>query len=286
MTGCSNGLQVTPIAGAMGAEIGGVTLAGLGDPAVFADIRRALLDHLMIVFRDQQLDPAEQVAFSRKFGPYGPVPFVKPLDEHPEVIAVIREADERSPAHFGGSWHSDFSFQAEPPLGSILYAREVPPYGGDTLFANMYMAYETLSGGMQALLADLKALHSATRAYGSKAGRGLSNLKGMTISRGPDGDAVIEHPLVRTHPETGRKALFVNPVYTVGIAGLRPDESAPILDYLYRHAVRPEFTCRLAWRKGTLAFWDNRCTQHLALNDFYGFRREMHRTTVAGDRPA
>lgn len=282
----SSKIEVEPIAGALGAEISGVDLAGPFGNQTWDAIHQAFLDHLVIYFRGQQLTPDLQVAFSRRFGPYGPVPFVEPIAEHAEVIAVVKEADDEAGLNFGGSWHSDFSFQAEPPLASLLYAREVPPYGGDTLFANMYLAYEALSDGMKQMLDGLTAIHSATYSYGTRASFDLNALKSMEVESGTEeGDAEIEHPVVRTHPETGRKCLFINGVYTTRFKDMSTNESRPLLNFLHAHSIRPEFTCRLRWQKGMLALWDNRCTQHLALDDYRGHRREMHRTTVAGDRP-
>ena len=278
-------IDVRPIAGSLGAEVHGVDLSQQLDNQTTDEIHRAFLENLVIFFRDQDISPEQQVAFTRKFGPYGPVPFVKPLDGHPEIIAVVKEADETTTANFGGTWHSDFSFQVEPPLGSVLYALETPAYGGDTMFANMYQAYDALSDGMKEMLDGLIAVHSATNAYGTRARYDLNALRSMEIETGVEGDAEMEHPVVRTHPETGRKCLFVNPVYTIRFKGMTARESAPLLTYLCEHSVRPEFTCRFRWRDKSLALWDNRCTQHLALNDYPGFRREMHRTTIAGDRP-
>ncbi len=278
-------LDVRPIAGALGAELAGVDLAAPADDRVTAEIRRALLEYLVIYFPDQRLGPDDQKAFTRRFGEFGEVPFVKPLDGHPEIIAVIKQADERNTFNFGGTWHSDFSFQERPPMASILYAREVPSHGGDTMFANMYLAYETLSDGMKTLLDGLIAVHSARRPYGLNGQFQDQKLAAMTITSSAEAEATVDHPVVRTHPETGRKCLFVNSVYTVGLKDMTARESRPLLDFLSAHAIRPEFTCRLGWRPGGLAMWDNRAVLHCAVNDYDGQRREMHRTTVAGDRP-
>lgn len=278
-------ITVTPISGVCGAEVGGVDLAAELADDVVAEIRRAVLDHQVVFFRDQRLTAERQVASSRRFGPYSPVPFIEPIAGHPEVIAVIKEASERQGFNFGGLWHSDFSFLPEPPFASILHALEVPESGGDTIWANQYLAYETLSTGMQSVLDGLVGVHSAVNAYSKKMQRVHDTFVGMTVHTSDDANRVEQHPVVRTHPETGRKALFVNVQYTIGLAGFAPNESKPLLDFLFSHSTRPEFTCRWRWRAGDVAFWDNRCLQHLAVNDYEGHRRAMHRSTVAGDRP-
>ncbi len=282
-------IEVEPISPALGAELRGVDLGGPLDDETCAEIRRALLEHLVVFFRDQDLTPEQHLAFARRFGELDIHPFAAGLDEHPEILPVIKEADDPG-GNFGGTWHSDVTFYENPAMGSVLYAREVPVAGGDTMFANMYMAYETLSDGMKRLLGGLRALHSAARSYGTENSRQTRRYaegsRSMRVRVGPEAESTVEHPVVRTHPETGRKALFVNHVFTQRIAGWTEEESRPLLDYLYRHAVRPEFTCRFCWAKGSVAFWDNRCTQHYALNDYAGQRREMHRVTICGDRPA
>ncbi|HEX3500834.1 MAG TPA: TauD/TfdA family dioxygenase [Stellaceae bacterium] len=279
-------LELRPIAGALGAEIAGIDLAQPLTATQFAEIRRAFLDHLVIFFHDQVLTPEQHKAFSARFGALSRMPYVKALDEHPDIIAVLKEADEQKISVFGGAWHSDFSFLEEPPLGSVLYALEVPPYGGDTLWSNMYAAYDALSEGMKRLLDGLVALHSG-HVYGvDGVPTNLRTSRSIAISRNnPEADIERGHPVVRIHPETGRKALFVNPIYTTRFARMCVAESKPLLDFLYAHATRPEFTCRFRWRKGSLAVWDNRCAMHYAINDYDGRRRLMHRTTIAGDRP-
>jgi taurine dioxygenase len=279
-------ISVQPVSGALGAEIGGVELARLDD-AAFAEIRRAFLEHLVLFFRDQRLDAAGLKAFSRRFGPLSRVPYVKPLDDDPEIIAVRKEPEERRISVFGGAWHSDFSFLAEPPLGSALYALDVPSCGGDTLFADMYRAYEALSPGMRRLLDGLRAMHSG-HVYGAARPptRTMRTSASIEISRGnPEADIERAHPVVRVHPETGRRALFVNAIYTTRFEGMSEAESRPLLAFLEAHATRPELTCRFRWRPGSLALWDNRCTLHLAVNDYDGARRLLWRTTIAGDTP-
>jgi taurine dioxygenase len=278
-------IQVRPVAGGCGAEIAGVDLSKPLGNQTFSEIHRAFLEHSVIFFRDQNLTPEDQEAFTLRFGPFGRTDYVKTLPDHPNIIAVIKEADERTAFNFGGVWHSDFSYQECPPMATILYGREVPPYGGDTMFANGYLAYEALSDGLKRTLEGMRAVHSARRSYGSKGSYAKKRLKSMDITADETGDAELDHPVIRTHPETGRKALFVNPVYTIRFAGWTEAESKPLLNFLFAHSQRPEFTCRFRWTKGALAMWDNRCLQHLALNDYDGFRREHHRTTVAGDRP-
>jgi taurine dioxygenase len=276
-------MQVNSI-GAVGAEITGVDLARLDDRA-FADIKRAFTDHLVLFFREQRLSPEQQVTLTRRFGPILRVPYVAHLPEHPDIIAVLKEADERQVSTFGNAWHSDFSFLEEPPAGSLLYALETPSSGGDTLWANMYMAYETLSDGMRRMLGELKAIHSG-KPYGVQGGAGIRGSRSIKITRGdPEADRETAHPVVRTHPESGRKALFVNAIYTTRFEGMTEAESRPLLKFLFEHSTRPEFTCRFRWSDGTLAIWDNRCTLHYAVNDYDGYRRLLHRTTFAGEKP-
>jgi len=279
-------VTVAPIAGACGAVVGGVDLATDLDDGVIAEIRRAVLDHQVVFFRGQNLAPEQQVAFSRRFGPFSPVPFIEPVAGHPEVIAVVREATEKQEFTFGSLWHSDFSFLSQPPFGSILHAREVPPYGGDTLWANQFLAFDSLSPGMQAMLEGLTGIHSAVNAYSPKMQPIHDTFSGMTVRTSERANDVQRHPVVRSHGETGQKALFVNAQYTVGLEGFAPHEAKPVLDFLFAHAVRPELSCRWRWEVGDVAFWDNRCVQHMAMADFTGHRRAMHRTTVAGEVPA
>jgi taurine dioxygenase len=279
-------IDIRPMAGALGADIFGADLAQPLDDATFAAIERAFHDYLVIQFHDQVLTPEQQVAFTRRFGPLSRSPYVKHLDEHPDIIAVLKEADERGISTFGNAWHSDFSFLEEPPLGSVLYAREVPSHGGDTLFANMYAAYEALSPGLKRVLDGLNAMH-AGKPYGTDGlPPDLKVSRSIGIERGrPEADREIAHPVVRVHPATGRRALFVNAIYTTRFEDMSAAESAPLLGFLFEHIQRPEFTCRLRWRVGDLAMWDNRCALHYAVNDYDGQRRLMHRTTICGERP-
>ena len=279
-------ITVEQVAGACGAVVHGVDLAADLDDADVARIRQALLDHEVVFFRDQRLDPEQQAAFSHRLGPPSPVPFVQPIPEHPEVIAVVREASETHGYTFGGLWHSDFSFLAEPPSASILHALEVPPFGGDTVFASQTLAYRQLSPGMQQMLAGLDGVHSAVNAYSPKMQAVHDTFAGMSVQTDESATRVQTHPAVRAHGETGRPALFVNAQYTIGLRGFGPHESKPLLDFLFAHATRTEFTCRWQWRVGDVAMWDNRAVQHMAMADFTGHRRAMHRTTVAGEAPA
>jgi taurine dioxygenase len=272
-------LDIRPIAGALGAEILGPDLSRPLDTATVARIRQALLDHLVIFFRDQDLAPAEFLRFAGYFAEPIEYPFVNSLPGFPKIIPVVKLEHER--VNFGGIWHSDTTYLDEPPMGSMLLAREVPPRGGDTMFANMYLAYERLSPGLQRLLGGLKAVNSSGKADTTRTREDRMREDGKTNLK----DFTAEHPVVRTHPETGRRALYVNVAHTVRFAGMTEAESAPLLKVLFDHQSRPEFTCQFAWRPGSIAFWDNRAAQHNPINDYHGHRRVMHRITLAGDRP-
>ena len=273
-------IEVRPIAGALGAEVHGVDLAQPVQAAAIAEIRRAFLENLVIFFRSQDLDLAQYMDFARKLGTPIEYPFVKGLEGFPQVIEVKKLEHEKS--NFGGIWHSDTSYLDAPPMGSMLLAREVPPCGGDTLFANQYLAYESLSEGMKRLLAGLKGVNTSAKADASKTREDRIKSDGRDEAKK---DYAAEHPVVRTHPETGRKALYVNVAHTSRFAGMTEEESAPLLGFLFQHQVRPEFTCRFTWQPGSIAFWDNRCAQHNPVNDYHGFRRVMHRITLAGEQP-
>jgi alpha-ketoglutarate-dependent taurine dioxygenase len=273
-------IEIRRIAGALGAEIAGVDLAQDLDDGTVTAIRRAWLDHLVIFFRGQQLTPARFLAFARRFGEVVEYPFLKGLDGFPEITPVVKLEHER--VNFGGLWHSDTAYLERPPMGTMLIAREVPPFGGDTLFANMYLAYETLSPGMRQLLDGLVALNSSAKADVTKTRE--DRLRDAARSDAKR-EYIAAHPVVRTHPETGRKALYVNGGHTVRFKDMTEEESAPLLQYLFAHQQRPEFTCRFRWDVGSIAFWDNRCAQHNPINDYHGFRRVMHRVTLAVDHP-
>lgn len=279
-------LSAAPIAGSLGAEITGIDLSQPLTDAQVADIRAAAVEHLVIFFRDQSLPLDRQEALTRSLGGFGDTPFVEQLDGHAGVVRVVKEADETGISNFGGGWHTDWSFQAAPPSFTLLYAVDVPPYGGDTLWANGHLAYETLSPGLRCTLDGLRTVHSARRSYapGSHLDR-TADRRTMRIHASDEAYAEQEHPLVVTHPESGRKALYLNPTYTIRFAGWTPEESKPLLDFLAAHATQPAFTCRFRWTANTLAIWDNRATQHNALNDYDGWRREAYRTTVVGTAP-
>ena len=272
-------IRVKPISGALGAEIHGVDLAHLEDE-IFAEIHHAFLENLVIFFRDQTITPDQQVAFSARFAPIGYYPFLKGLPDHPAVIEVRKEPEDK--LNFGGVWHTDTAYLAKPPMGSVLYAKEIPENGGDTMFANLYLAYETLSDPMKAMLDGRKAVNSS-RKGDAAAGRQKS------VDENPKDASDVQtestHPALRTHPETGRQALYVNRGHTVCFEGATPEESAPILEYLFEHQIRPEFTCRFQWAPGSIAIWDNRCALHYPLNDYHGQRRVMHRVTMEGETP-
>jgi taurine dioxygenase len=273
-------MKVQRIAGAIGAEVHGVDLSQTLSSELTKSIRAALLSHQVIFFRDRDLSPAQFMRFAEAMGEPVEYPFVKGLDGYPCVIEVKKLEHER--VNFGGIWHSDTTYLEMPPMGSMLLAREVPPYGGDTLFANQYLAWESLSDTMKSLLDGLVGISSSAKADVSKTREDRRKSDGKDSA--PE-EYRAEHPLVRTHPETGRKALYVNIAHTVGIRGMSDAESAPLLDFLFAHQIKPEFTCRFSWQANSLAFWDNRCTQHNPVNDYHGFRRVMHRITLAGDRP-
>ncbi len=277
-------IEVRPIAPALGAEVRGIDLAGPLDEATLAALRQALLDRLVIFFHDQELTPERHKTFAARFGVLQIDHFVRGMDAHPEIMELVKRAEDTR--IFGGNWHADVTFQEAPSLGSVLYAVEVPAVGGDTLFGNMYLAYEALSPGLRDLLEDLSAVHCAYPAYDPKSmAAGNQQPGGMRYTDSDPRDWTAEHPVVRRHPETGRKALFVNSSYTRHFKDMTEAESRPLLEFLFAHMARPEFTCRFRWRKGSVAFWDNRCAQHCPIGDFTGARRHMHRVTIEGDRP-
>lgn len=274
-------ISVRPSTGALGATVTGVDLSSSPSAAQMGEIRRALLEHLVLCFPDQSITPSQQRAFGLRFGPLDIHPYTKPMAEFPEILEIVKEKTDA--ANFGEGWHTDMTYMATPPLATMLVAREVPERGGDTLFANMYAAYESLSDKMKALLEGMVCVHGAGSTYGSN-GRMSRDVHSTEVLIGKE-ERQVEHPLVRTHPETGRKCLFVNPGHTYHIKGLHEDESEAILDFLYEHSVRPEFTWRHSWSKNSVVLWDNRCTQHNALNDYHGHRRVMHRVVIRGDVP-
>ena len=271
--------DVRPIAGSLGAEILGVDLRD-PQPDLIAAIRAAWLAHLVVFFRDQDLSADQFLALARAFGEPIEYPFVKGLEGYPQITPVIKLEHEK--VNFGGLWHSDTAYLERPPMATMLIARETPPRGGDTLFANMYAAYDALSSGMRRMLDGLVVVNSSAKADVTKTREDRVRDSANTDARK---EYVAEHPAVRTHPETGRKALYVNGGHALRFRDMTVEESAPLLNYLFQHVTRPEFTCRFRWEVGSIAMWDNRCTQHNPVNDYHGFRRVMHRVTLAGDVP-
>jgi taurine dioxygenase len=272
-------LRVRPLTPALGAEILGVDLAAGPSEVQLGELRQAYDRYGVIFFRDQDLTPERHIAFARRWGEINVNRFFQPVEGYPEIAEVRKEPEQRE--NIGSNWHTDHSYDQVPALGSILYAREVPELGGDTLFAGMAAAYDALSAGLKTALEGLTARHSSRHVFGPDAGREGPDFAGRIGN--PDlatQDAL--HPIVLTHPRTGRKGLYVNPTFTLGIEGWTEPESRPLLETLYRHAARPEFTCRFKWRKGSIAFWDNLATWHCALNDYHGERRLMHRITLDG----
>jgi taurine dioxygenase len=273
-------IEVRPISGALGAEIAGVDMARDLDAEIVSEVRQALLDHLVIFLREQKATPLQQLAFARKFGEPIEYPQLKGLPESQFITPVVKLEHERN--NFGGIWHSDTTYLPVPPMGSMLLAHEVPPYGGDTMFANQYLAYEALSDGLKQTLDGLIGVSSSSKADVTRTREDA--LKQAGAGATPK-NLQAEHPLVRTHPETGRKALYTSVAHTAQIKGWTEAESLPLLEFLWAHQVKPEFTCRFQWKVGSLAFWDNRCAMHNPINDYHGFRRVMHRITLAGDKP-
>ena len=267
-------MRVTPLSPVIGAEVSGVDLAQALDAAVLTELKDAWAKHLVLFFRDQRLTFAQHKALGRHFGELHVHPAAPKDDEHPEILVV--HGDDKVKFVAGSLWHSDVSCDREPPLGSILRVVQVPSSGGDTLFANMYSAYEGLSDRLQRLLAGLTAIHDGDQYYRGR--YGSANLR-------DDRHPAAEHPVVRTHPVTGRQALFVNQGFTTRIKELPIAESDALLAFLFRHCERPEFHCRFQWREHSVAFWDNRCTQHLAIWDYYPQTRHGYRVSIKGDVP-
>lgn len=270
-------IQIKRLAGALGAEISGVDLSKDMDAATFDAIHRAYVQHQVIFFRDQTMTPEQHKRFGRRFGTLNIHPYVKGMAEHPEIMEIIKEPSDR--LNFGGGWHSDMSFLEKPSIGSILYALEVPEWGGDTLFASMTAAYDALSDGLKKTLEPLRAVHSASREY-SATGASAAKRASMSVAEAEGQVGEFVHPIVKVHPDTGRKALYVNPAFTLKIEGWKTSESKSLLEYLFEHARYEAFTCRFRWEKGSVAFWDNRSVWHFALNDYPGQRRHMRRVTV------
>ena len=274
-------IEIRRFSSAIGAEIHGVDLTRPLDNAAWSAIHDAFHKHLVLFFRDQDLNPEQHVNFSRRFGELVPYPFVHGIDGHPELIEIVKMPDETR--NFGAGWHTDMSFAEEAPLGAVLQAIEVPPTGGDTMFCNMYLAYETLSAGMKAYVEAARGVHDSHDPRGHS-----QSYKGMSLQEKEGAEREITaHSMVRTHPVTGRKSLFISPDYCMEIDGAETSESRRILDHLERHATRDEFTCRFRWEPHSIAIWDNRCTMHKVLSDDleaqfagHGFKRVMRRATI------
>ncbi len=273
-------IRIRALTAAIGAEVQGVDLREPLSLAAEHSLREALHRHLVLFFRAQDLSPREQVAFARRFGPVGPHPFAKP---HPEQIELT-VLDQTTPETDGtNSWHSDSTFMPEPPLGSVLHARLLPPLGGDTCWANMYAAYEALSEPLRELLLRISAEHDIGWSLRKSIQGGHSvttELQELQAKWPP-----VQHPVVRTHPVTRRRCLYVNRNFTTRLCGIGEEENDALLPFLIRQVSRPDFQIRFRWEPGDVAFWDNRCTQHYAVPDYTGHRRVMHRVMIQGDRP-
>ena len=271
-------IEVVPVSGGVGVEVHNVDIKSGIDTGTFDELRAAFVEHGLIFLRDQHITPDEHIAFAERWGEININRFFPRLDGYDQIATVTKEPDQTT--NIGGSWHTDHSYDHVPAMGSILIARETPPVGGDTLFACMYTAYDTLSDGLKQTLEDIKAVHSSRHIFGEQSSYRDTMKDRFSNPEDATQDAV--HPVVITHPESGRKALYVNPGFTLHFDGWTEAESKPLLDFLYAHAVQLEHTTRFQWAPGSIAFWDNRCTWHYALNDYQGTRREMHRITIEG----
>jgi taurine dioxygenase len=268
-------LTLRPLSPTVGAEVDGVDVAAPLDDETLAELRRALLDYKVIFFRDQHVTTEQHLAFARRFGPLETHPFAPRKTGYPEVLLL--EKNEKM-GGYENVWHSDVTWRLQPSLGSVLRAREVPDLGGDTLFCDMYAAYDGLEDDVRASLHGLRAVHDFTKTFGRA-------LDPDALAQKQKEYPPAEHPVVRTHPETGRKALYVNAAFTSHIVGMARDDSRRLLDLLYRQATVPEYQCRFRWRPDSIAFWDNRAVQHYAVSDYWPRRRVMERVTIIGDTP-
>lgn len=276
----SRSFEIKRVSPAIGAEVIGLDISKHLDDDVIAELRSAWLEHLVLFFRGQALEPADQMGFAKRFGEPDLYPMVKGLPDFPEITPVLKKEDET--VNFGGLWHSDTSYLETPPMAAMLYAIEIPPVGGDTMWSNMYAAYDALSDGLKETLDGLTGVSSSAKADVTK------TREDRVAEAGTDHAVTgleAHHPVIRTHPETGRKGLYVNSGHTVRFDGWTEEESAPLLSFLFDHLHSDEFVCRFQWSKGALAFWDNRVTQHYPLNDYHGYRRLMHRVSIKGDKP-
>jgi taurine dioxygenase len=276
-------MRIEPLAGALGADVSGLDLKSM-DEAAWQKLHAAFLQYAVLAIREQALEPADIMAVGKRFGEPCHYPFVTGMDDYPFIFEVVKEPEETR--NFGGAWHSDTAYLEKPPLATLLYAVQTPAHGGDTLFCSTTAAYEALSAGMRRTLDTLVGVNSAELKYAGGRTRQHGKIKGMKVH---DTEAapnyVAEHPVARTHPETGRKGIYASRSHTTHFKGMTEEESAPLLAYLVRHQVQPEFTCRVRWAPGTLTVWDNRCTMHNAVNDYHGQRRHMRRLTVGAQTP-
>jgi taurine dioxygenase len=271
-------MMVMPVSGAVGAEVRGIDISRPLPAVTVATLRAALGEHGVLFFRDQALTEAQHIAFAEQFAKININLFFRAVEGWPQIAEVRKEPEQTK--NIGGGWHTDHSYDQIPALGSVLYAREVPPSGGDTIFASMFAAYDALSDGLKRTLEGLRAVHSSRHVFGTQAKRGEDLKDRLGNAAAATQDAV--HPMVISHPISGKKALYVNRGFTTHIEGWSVEESKPLLEYLYQHGARPEFSCRFNWAPGSMAFWDNRATWHLAVNDYQGHRRLMHRITLEG----
>ena len=275
-----NTIRVNPLGGALGAEISGIDLNEAISDEQLTEVRQVFGQYAVIFFRNQNLSPENEIRFAKRWGEINTNRFFSSVEGYPQIALVVKEPDQKN--NIGGSWHTDHSYDIAPALGSMLFAHEVPVSGGDTVFASMYKAYDMLSDGLKSTLSNLRARHSSAHVFGAAR---AANGNDDTVGRIKNPEAATQeaiHPVVISHPETGRRSLYVNPGFTLGFEGWSDEESKPLLEYLYAHAARPEFTCRFQWKAGSIAFWDNRATWHLAVNDYQGHRRMMHRITIEG----
>lgn len=277
-------MDIRPIAGALGAEIVGIDLSRDLSNSEAADVYNAFLAHKVLHFRGPVLTPEQQLRAARIFGEPDLYPFIKGLPDYPEIIEILKT--EKDTVNFGGGWHSDTAYLPEPAKGTLLMALETPDAGGDTLFANTAAAYQALSDGLKASLDGLMGVNDSNSLYQGGRAAAMAKLDGMAKNNNADAEVYVsEHPIVRTHPETGEKGLYLSRGHTKRFAGMTEEESRPLIEYLAKHIQRPEFTCCVRWTPGSVTVWDNRLTQHCALNDYQGKRRRMRRITLKGDRP-
>ena len=271
-------ILINPTSGSMGVEIHNVDLSKELSDSLFSEIRETFIAHGLIFFRDQELTPDDHLRFAKRWGEININRFFVKVEGYDQIAEVRKDADQK--INIGGAWHTDHSYDQVPAMGSILLAKETPKIGGDTLFTNMYRAYETLSDGMKKTLESMKACHSSRHVFGAHTGYSEASNQRIGNPELATQDAI--HPVIITHPESKRKALYVNPEFTVNFEGWTVEESKPLLDYLTEHTTQQENTTRFQWEPGSIAFWDNRCTWHFALNDYPGETRLMHRITVEG----